>query len=49
MTDTEKIALIGRMICDFWEYHDEQKINAGAEVFVTAINSVVVFTPPKGE
>ncbi len=49
MADREKIQLIAKMIGDFWEYHEADKIAVGAEVFVTAINSVVEFEPPKGE
>ena len=43
MTDTEKIALISKMIADFWEFHDESKYATGAETFVTAIYSVTEF------
>lgn len=43
MNDTEKLKLISKMIADFWEFHDESKYAIGAEVFVTAIYSVVEF------
>jgi hypothetical protein len=49
MNDSEKIALISKMIGDFWEFHDESKYATGAETFVTAIYSVIDFEPPKGE
>lgn len=45
MSDSEKIALISKMIADFWEYHEKEVITAGAEAFVTAICSVVDFEP----
>lgn len=45
MTSDEKIALISKMIGDFWEFHDESKCATGAETFVTAIYSVVEFEP----
>lgn len=48
MTDTEKIALISKMIADFWEYQNEDKINAQAVAFVNAINSVVDFEVENG-
>ena len=41
MTDTEKIKLIGKMINDFWEFHTNELITAGAETFITSIYSVV--------
>lgn len=43
MTDTEKIALIGKMIGDFWEYNGPEDVRNGAVGIVTAINSVVEF------
>lgn len=43
MSDTEKVRLIGKMIADLWEYHEADRITAGAEVVLTAINSVVEF------
>jgi hypothetical protein len=50
MTDTEKIALISRMIADFWEFGTDERISAGADALVTAIYSVVEFesTSPEG-
>lgn len=43
MTDTEKVALIGKIIADFWEYNDDEDMHGGAVAIVTAINSVVEF------
>lgn len=41
MSDQEKLKVIEKMITDFWEYCDEQKQRAGAEVLITAILTVV--------
>lgn len=47
MTDGEKLRLIDKMIADFWEFHDSEKYEIGAEVFVTAIYSVIAFEEEK--
>ena len=47
MTDREKLALIGTIIADFWGYSSDDKITAGAEAIVVAINSVVEFENEK--
>ena len=43
MTDTEKVALIGQIITDFWGYNTDEQITAGAPVIMAAISSVVEF------
>ena len=47
MNDTEKVALIGTIIADFWGYSSDEKITAGAEAILTAINAVVEFENKK--
>lgn len=43
MSNSEKVALISKMIADFWEFHEQETIATGAETFVTAIYSVIEF------
>lgn len=43
MRDAEKLALIGKMIQEFFEYNDEKTIAAGGEVFLCAISTVIEF------
>lgn len=43
MTDAEKIALIDKIIADFWEYSSKEKISAEAEHILTAISTVTGF------
>lgn len=43
MTDTEKIALITKIIGDFWEYSTSEERKSGTVAIVTAINSAVEF------
>lgn len=47
MSDTEKVELIGKIIADFWGYSSDDKITAGAEAIVVAINAVVEFENEK--
>ena len=49
VSNSEKLALIGTMIGDFWEYNTEAQRVTGAEAFITAISTVVDFKPPKEE
>ena len=43
MTDSEKIALIDRMIADFWEWNETGERNVGAIHVLNAISSVLEF------
>ena len=47
MNDTEKLALIGTIIADFWEYSSDDKITTSAEAILIAINAVVEFENEK--
>ena len=47
MSDTDKVALIGKIIADFWGYNSDEKITTGAEALVIAINTVVEFESEK--
>ena len=47
MNETEKLALIVTIIADFWGYSSDDKITAGAEAVVVAINAVVEFESEK--
>lgn len=43
MTDSEKLALIDRMIADFWEWNETAERNVGAIHVLNAISSVLEF------
>lgn len=43
MPDSEKIALIDRMIADFWEWNEEEDRKIGAIHIVNAISSILNF------
>lgn len=43
MTDTEKVALIDKMIADFWEASTDNAIARGADAVINAIASVLNF------
>lgn len=43
MTDSEKIALIDRVIADFWELNETEDRNLGAIHVLNAISSILDF------
>lgn len=43
MNDSEKVALISKIIADYWEYNSDEQMEAGAVTVITAINSVIDF------
>lgn len=43
MTDNEKLALIDKMIADFWEWSETEERNNGAIHVLNAVSSVLEF------